>query len=38
MSINVIFDNLVEKSGEKIYTRIVLLNNPIRIIEENKYD
>lgn len=35
---NVVFDNLIEKSQKKLYTYTVLLNNPIRIIEENKYD
>lgn len=32
------FVYFVEISSEKIYTKRILLNNPIRIIEENKYD
>lgn len=33
-----VFDNLVENIRKKIYTYTVLLNNLIRIVEENKND
>ena len=32
-----LLNNIIEKSQKRNYTIIVLLNNPIRIIKEDKY-